>query len=130
MTSSTNNSKCNQEELRKEFVYATSYDIFSDRNYDEKIYTKKQVEKIIQRFSDIDIQYATAHPHLFGGTKIPLGEGDRQERIRMFYRSLEHLVKIYRDGKYHNPLCEYAKGDSCSCWCSEKYHGMMGVVAQ
>jgi hypothetical protein len=46
-----------------------------------------------------------------------------------FFGKLELIKKIQvmRDGKIHNFECEFAKGDSCNCWCGEKYHGMMGA---
>ena len=115
---------------KKDYVYATEYDIFADNYYEEKIYTKKQLDKIITKFLEWDIAYAKDHPQFYGGSKIPVGEGERQERIKTLHRSLTPLVKVYREGKYHNPLCEYAKGDNCSCWCSEKYHGMNGFIPQ
>lgn len=47
-----------------------------------------------------------------------------------FINSLQKALVIMRDGKIHNLLCEYATGTSCSCWCSEKYHGMFGQHLQ
>lgn len=120
MSPSTSPSEC----LDTEHVYATTLDLFQDRDYDEKVYTKFQIEKIIQGFRSIDLN----NPQWYGGTKMPQGIGDVENRIYKFLRSLTPLKKIQREGKYHNPLCEYARGTDCSCWCSERYHGMMGVV--
>lgn len=111
--------------LDQEHVYATTLDLFQDRDYDEKVYTKFQIEKMIQGFRNIDLN----SPQSYGGTKIPQGLGDVESRINKFLHSLTPLKKIQREGKYHNPLCEYARGTDCSCWCSERYHGMMGVLA-
>jgi hypothetical protein len=44
-----------------------------------------------------------------------------------FIRSLIEYKPIIRDGKIHNPLCEYAIGSSCYCPCKEKYHGLKGM---
>ena len=107
-------------------VYSTTLDLFQDRDYDEKVYSKNQIEKMIKGFRSIDLN----SPHSYGGTKMPQGLGDVENRISKFFRSLTPLKKIQREGKYHNPLCEYALGTDCSCWCSEKYHGLKGAECE
>ena len=56
-----------------------------------------------------------------------------------FIQSLEYnfghidiIIKhrIIRENQIHNFDCEFASGKSCNCWCSEKYHGLMGVGAK
>lgn len=43
-----------------------------------------------------------------------------------FINSLKEYKPIYRDGKIHNPLCEYATGTDCDCPCNHEYHGLHG----
>lgn len=43
-----------------------------------------------------------------------------------FITSLKEYKPIIRDGKIHNPMCEYAKGDDCDCPCMRKWHGLAG----
>ena len=115
-------------QLSNDFIYSTDYDLWTDKFHNEiKVYTVNQIKFLIGRFMDFDIEFAKSYPHLYGQTKIPSGEGDRNMRINRLEVSLIPLKKIKREGKYHNPLCEYALGNSCSCWCSEKYHGMQGI---
>ena len=47
-------------------------------------------------------------------------------RIAEFIKTLRRVVNLVRDGKSHNIECEYAIGNSCICWCGEKYHGWKG----
>jgi hypothetical protein len=41
---------------------------------------------------------------------------------------LEELkrIRFYRDDQIHPFDCEFATGNSCHCWCGEKYHGLHG----
>jgi hypothetical protein len=48
----------------------------------------------------------------------------------VFIFSLMEYKPVIRDGKIHNPLCEFAIGDTCNCPCNEKYHGWKGVNLQ
>ena len=51
-------------------------------------------------------------------------------RISKLLESLEKVFSYFREGTYHNAECEFAVGQSCWCWCNEKYHGLKGVGAE
>ena len=54
----------------------------------------------------------------------------KESLIPELIESLQKIYRIYRDGQIHNAECEYALGDSCICWCGEKYHGLKGSGAE
>lgn len=57
---------------------------------------------------------------------ILCNENDYHKACR-FLKSIEEIKPVKRDNKTHDVRCEFAKGNSCNCWCNEKYHGMMGL---
>lgn len=116
-------------QLQSGCVFQNQYNIWTGKEYTEpEILTKKKVEILVERFESWDLQYARNNAELYGNdNSIPVGEGERYRRLRYFLVNLITLKKIQREGKYHNPLCEYALGNNCSCWCGEKYHGAKGM---
>lgn len=51
-------------------------------------------------------------------------------RVVQLFNSLEKVYSYFREQQYHNAECEFAVGNSCWCWCGEKYHGLKGVGAE
>lgn len=86
--------------------YFTEYFANEENNFEGKIIRSSEVRKFFKHFI----------------------YENQSQKIMQLYQSLRKIKPIYRDGKIHNPECEYAIGDLCDCWCAEKYHGLKGVV--
>lgn len=52
---------------------------------------------------------------------------NKKYEIASILKTLVMLKKITREGKTHDLRCEYAIGNSCVCWCAEKFHGWKGA---
>ena len=53
-------------------------------------------------------------------------ENDYHKACR-FLESIEEIKPIKRNNRTHDVRCEFAKGNSCDCWCNEEFHGLMGI---
>ena|SRR2546428_9944395 len=51
---------------------------------------------------------------------------NQQYKIGQCLNTLIAIKTLRREDKVHDARCEYAIGNSCVCWCGEKYHGWKG----
>lgn len=104
------NYKVNGELINSKTKYVSSYENEDDFYHEgeNKLYNKKKI---------IELVYSYMY-------------NQKDNKIFQFLSSLDTVTTPKREGRYHDPLCEYAIGTSCSCWCGEKYHGMRGAKVE
>lgn len=90
------------------------------KRFDPTTKVKTQCGKIVtvRKLIAVTKSFQSSHPSFNDSLEYNFGK-------------IEILVKtkIMRDNQIHPYDCEFASGTSCTCWCEEKYHGMMGVGA-
>lgn len=109
----------NLNDQHKAFEHATK--LVNEENFDFK---KKHISGFEDEFGEKYKHYNKKQ--MISQTYHYLCREDNLSKARNFLRNIEEINPIRREDRVHDVRCEFAKGNSCFCWCGEKYHGLSG----